>query len=143
MSWFSSWFSCFDRAELAGALVLSLIVLAGTAVPLGATVRYSPEDIESGRVALTPPCPYRARTGRPCPTCGITRGLAAANRLRLADAWRYNPWSLPIWAGLWLALSASVWLGVASFARLVGEAKSHGKKSGTSRAQAWRPSGAR
>ncbi len=113
------WLSRFDRAELVGILVLALIVFAGAAPPLAATVRWSPEDIESGHVVLTPPCPYRARTGKPCPTCGITRGVASFNRLRLRDAWAYNPWSVPLGAALWLALAGSLALATASSARLV------------------------
>lgn len=114
------WYARFDRAELAAAVVLALTVFAGAAVPLGATLRYSPRDIESGRVVLTPPCPYRARTGRPCPLCGITRGVSAMNRLRLGQAWTYNPWSVPIWAGLWLALGGALLLGGTSARRLAG-----------------------
>jgi hypothetical protein len=47
----------------------------------------SPEALE--RVGV--PCPVRALTGRPCPTCGMTRSWSSAARLRLVRAFAYHP----------------------------------------------------
>lgn len=37
----------------------------------------SPEMIESGKVRLTSTCPYLAKSGQPCATCGMTRGVSS------------------------------------------------------------------
>jgi len=36
-------------------------------------------------------CPFRAMTGIPCPTCGMTRLLFALIHLNLREAFLYNP----------------------------------------------------
>ena len=37
------------------------------------------------------PCGFRAATGRPCPTCGMTTSFAWSARADLGRAWRANP----------------------------------------------------
>ncbi len=37
------------------------------------------------------PCSFKAMTGRPCPTCGMTTSFAWFARADLAQAWRANP----------------------------------------------------
>jgi hypothetical protein len=37
------------------------------------------------------PCGFKATTGRPCPTCGMTTSFAWSARLEPARAWRANP----------------------------------------------------
>lgn len=57
--------------------------------------------------AFLPPCPFRAVTGIPCPTCGTTRALVALSRGQLAQALVNNPMFT---LGLVLAgLAALVW----------------------------------
>ena len=82
-------------ALLSGALLLALGVVAA-ALP----------GIEDGPVV----CPFRAVTGLPCPTCGLTR---VAHSLMLGDVGRalaINPFdalfflaAVPLFAGLWVA----------------------------------------
>lgn len=65
------------------------------AAPLAIAVTVSPEDLESGKVTLTPKCRTLAETGQPCWSCGLTRGFAALGHGRLADARAYHrgtPW---------------------------------------------------
>jgi hypothetical protein len=48
-------------------------------------------------------CLFRRATGRPCPSCGLTRAWNAAARLRLRDSLRFHPLGMP-------ALAAAAWL---------------------------------
>lgn len=61
---------------LVGALLASFVV--------------TPEDIEAGRVVLSPPCALRSWAGIDCPACGLTRAFAALSHGRVGDALRYN-----------------------------------------------------
>ena len=91
-----------SSATLAGAIVASALVLLATSTPLALSFVVSPEDIESGRVRPTPPCPYRESTGAPCVACGLTRAMSALSRGRYDDALRFNPSSPFVYAGLWI-----------------------------------------
>ena len=86
-------------AILAGALLLALGIVAA-ALP----------GIEDGPVA----CPFRAVTGLPCPTCGLTRATHSLMRGDLDGALAINPFdtlflliAVPLFAALWVANSAS------------------------------------
>jgi len=72
----------------------------------------TPEDIESGRVVLTPPCPYKQMTGRDCPSCGLTRAFAAIGHGRFDDAIHYHRGS-PFVFALASALAIFAWVRVA------------------------------
>ncbi len=91
-----------DRAELSGLLATALFLLAVSAIPLAISFAVTPEDIESGRVQLSPPCPYKAAHGAPCASCGLTRGFAALSHGRLTDAQRYNPAAPWLYLAFWL-----------------------------------------
>ena len=95
------WAARLDPAELGGIITLAALLLLLAAVPLGVSFAVSPEDIESGRVSLSPPCP-RARAGVKCPGCGLTRGFTAMSRGRLGSAYRYNPWAPALYSFFWL-----------------------------------------
>ena len=84
-----------DRAEVLGIAFTAAFIFVLSAPPLAVSAWVSPEDIESGRVALSGPCPYKATHGAPCTSCGLTRGFAAMSRGRLGDAIGFNaltPW---------------------------------------------------
>jgi hypothetical protein len=50
-------------------------------------------------------CPFRRLTGRPCPTCGLTRSWQAIGHGRLMDGIRQHPLGpLTMLGALWLAL---------------------------------------
>ena len=48
-------------------------------------------------------CLFHRLTGLDCPTCGLTRSIAAAARLDLGAAWRFHPFGPFLLAGLILA----------------------------------------
>ncbi len=82
-------------ALLTGALLLGLGIVAA-ALP----------GIEDGPVV----CPFRAVTGLPCPTCGLTRVAHSLMRRDLGGALAINPFdtlfflvAVPLFTGLWVA----------------------------------------
>lgn len=40
-------------------------------------------------------CLFRRATGLPCPTCGLTRSIHSAGRLRVRDSVAYHPLGIP------------------------------------------------
>ena len=57
-----------------------------------------------GRVS----CPFFALTGKPCPTCGVTRALWALLQGDAARYWHYQPMALPLVAAVGLCLHLRV-----------------------------------
>jgi hypothetical protein len=52
-------------------------------------------------------CPFRRITGRPCPTCGLTRSWQAATHLRPRESLAHHPLGLATLAATaWVALDA-------------------------------------
>jgi hypothetical protein len=52
-------------------------------------------------------CPFRRITGRPCPTCGLTRSWQAATHLRPRESIAHHPLGLATLAATaWVALDA-------------------------------------
>lgn len=97
------------RTSRLAALLLAaaLVGLLGVARSL----RPDPRGLGTHEQLGLRPCGLHARTGRPCPTCGMTTALAWTVRGRLALAWSANP------AGLAFGLECLVgvpWLLVAS-----------------------------
>ncbi|MEJ5251187.1 MAG: DUF2752 domain-containing protein [Armatimonadota bacterium] len=45
-------------------------------------------------------CTFRIVTGKPCPTCGMTRATCALAHGEWAKAWRHHPMAIPFWAAL-------------------------------------------
>jgi Protein of unknown function (DUF2752) len=77
-------------------------------------------------------CLFRRVTGRPCPTCGMTRSWSAATRLDLRESIGWHPLGLPTLLGAllvaggvvrpsldepegrrWAAVGTAVWVAVA------------------------------
>jgi hypothetical protein len=85
-----------DRTEWTALIAVAIVLFVIGAPVVTAAVVVSPEAIERGEVGLGGPCPYRARHGVGCISCGLTRGLAAAGSGRLALAWRYHPAAVPL-----------------------------------------------
>jgi len=82
-------------AILAGALLL-VLGIASAALP----------GMEEGPII----CPFRAVTGLPCPTCGLTRAVHWLMRGDVGRALAINPFdtlfllvAVPLFAGLWVA----------------------------------------
>ncbi len=89
------WLSARDRAETLGIGFLAAFVFVLAAAPLFVSFLVSPEEIESGQVTLSEPCPHLATTGEPCRSCGMTRAFSAMSRGRVSAARDYNaagPW---------------------------------------------------
>ncbi len=63
---------------------------AGGALVVAVALLVSPDDLDTGRVALSPPCPIKASSGRDCPSCGLTRGVAALGHGQWSRALAYN-----------------------------------------------------
>ncbi len=90
-----------------GILIGAAILFVATSTPLAVSFAISPDDLDSGRMTLTPPCPYRAQHGRPCVACGLSRAFAALSHGRLSDAQRFNPASPHAYGAAWLLAGVS------------------------------------
>jgi hypothetical protein len=64
--------------------------------------------------ALRPACGFHAVTGKPCPTCGMTRSLHALFRGRLLEALRDNPLAALVFGLL------ALWVLAGAVSRLLG-----------------------
>jgi hypothetical protein len=102
------------RDALHGVLWWAVLVVAFASVVVTALV-VSPDDLDSGRIALSPPCPTQLLWHRPCPTCGMTRGFAALAHGRWNDALGYNRGAPVAFAGCVAALL----FGVAGLVRSI------------------------
>ncbi|HEY7462551.1 MAG TPA: DUF2752 domain-containing protein [Gemmatimonadota bacterium] len=77
-------------------------VLAGAYAAGGlAVARFAP-----GVTTVLPPCPFRALTGLPCPTCGTTRAMLALANGHPGAALLENPLAIAV---ALTALAAGVW----------------------------------
>ena len=98
---------------------LVVLTIAQALFVVGVAATVSVGDIEAGRVHLSAPCPIRMRTGRPCPTCGMTRGVVAVLHGQFASAVTFNSWSLPF-ALVELTILVVVGGGIIAKARRIG-----------------------
>jgi len=91
------------RAAKQGATSWAVLV-CGLSMMVAVSFLVDPNDIESGKVFLSPTCPTKSLFGRECPTCGMTRGFAALSHGRFTEAMRYNrasPFAYGLtWAGI-------------------------------------------
>lgn len=83
----------------------SAVLVGGLLIVLGIAAAALP-GIEQGPVA----CPFRAVTGLPCPTCGLTRATHWLMRGDVARAFAVNPFDtafllvvVPAFIGMWVA----------------------------------------
>lgn len=109
--------SSFERRHHASLSIAGLALLLPLALALGTSFVVTPEDIESGRISLTPTCAFRQIFGRPCPTCGLTRGFSALSHGRIDEASRYNFLSIPMYGIFWLGAAASAFVTARSAIR--------------------------
>lgn len=87
-----SWVTGYPAAFLVGHSLIGFGVIANS------------EQLAS----LSPlECPFKVLTGVSCPTCGLTRGLAAGITGEYQKAWNYHFLSLVL-----IALGWVVWLGL-------------------------------
>lgn len=120
-----AWVRARDRAEATGVGVLAGFFFLVTVAPLLVSVALSPDDIDSGRVRLTGPCPYLAETGTPCGSCGLTRAFASMSRGQLARASAYNPAGPVVW-GLFVVGAGTSGYAVALVLARLAELKRQG-----------------
>ncbi|HNS98895.1 MAG TPA: DUF2752 domain-containing protein [Polyangiaceae bacterium] len=92
-----------QRRQRHQAMVWGLLVL-GLGGMLGVSFLVSPDDIDEGRVALTPACPTKQWFGMPCPTCGMSRAFASLSRGQWGEAMRYNRASPIVYVLTWTGL---------------------------------------
>ncbi|MFW5920440.1 MAG: DUF2752 domain-containing protein [Polyangiales bacterium] len=113
------WLARRDRAELLAIAVLALFLVLAGAPPLVVSFAVNPDAIERGDVRLTPTCPTLARTGEPCPTCGMTRGMCAMSRARWDRAVSYNGAVPYVYFALWAVAGA----GALALGHVIAEAR--------------------
>jgi len=88
-----------DASLRAAAFVVLALLLLGS---LALSFVVTPEDIESGRVWLSPTCTFKRVTGWECLGCGLTRGFSALSHGRWAEALDYNRISPVFYLGFWV-----------------------------------------
>lgn len=74
----------------------------------------SPEDIDSGKVWLTPTCPSKRFFNVECPTCGMTRAFSALSRGHFRDAMAYNRGSPLFYLLTWVGVVWGAFNGIMS-----------------------------
>jgi Protein of unknown function (DUF2752) len=97
----------------------SLSVLAPLALVIAISFAVTPDDIESGRVVLSPPCLFKLVLGRDCPTCGLTRAFAALSHGQLALATSYHRASIAVYVLFWIGTLVAAADGLRSTFRYV------------------------
>lgn len=86
-----------------GSVLLHAALLAFFASALLISFAVTPEDLESGRVVLSPACTFHRVTGWDCPTCGLTRAFSALSHGQIGRAFDYNRGSLIVYLVFWTA----------------------------------------
>jgi hypothetical protein len=88
-------------------IAFGLLVVA-LAAALAVSFLVTPEQIESGKLVLSPACPTKRFFGFECLSCGMTRAFTALGHGQLSRALDYNRLSPFVWIGLWIALPLAV-----------------------------------
>lgn len=77
-------------------MVNHMVVARVFLIVLGVAGTYvAVSDVSPTEVASIP-CVFSVATDIPCPGCGMTRACLSLTHGRIADAWRYHPFSLLI-----------------------------------------------
>ncbi len=50
------------------------------------------------------PCPFKAILNVPCPACGTLHALNSLINLRFYESLKYNPFSVPLVAAVWIGI---------------------------------------
>jgi len=82
--------------------VRGLAVAAGAWAAIAAAACLVPDPSGCGtheQLGL-PPCSFLARTGWPCPSCGLTTSVAATSRGRVVFGFKAHPFGVMVVAGL-------------------------------------------
>ena len=75
----------------ANLIVLLWIIFAQAIATVSIAIIVSPDEIEAGEVLLSGQCKVLQKTGKPCRSCGMTRGVCAFFHGEFARAHQYNP----------------------------------------------------
>ncbi len=95
------------RTDAIGRLIAFALALALFGGSLGLSFFVSPEDLDSGRVALSPTCTTKRLFGKECPTCGLTRAFSALSHGRLRQSLEYNRAAPVVYGAFWLGALVS------------------------------------
>ena len=90
---------------------VAVALLAGAAWLTAARLAPNSGGFGTHRQLALPACSFLARTGYPCPTCGMTTSMAAMAHADLAAAGRAHPFGVALFVGV-------VLLGVAGLAEV-------------------------
>lgn len=96
-------FRRMQRDTLHGAFWWGVLAAAFATV-LALSFVISPNDIASGAVSFTPPCPMKMLLQRDCPTCGMTRAFAALGHGHWHEALAYNRAAPLVFLGCFAAM---------------------------------------
>jgi len=77
----------------------AIVLLATAALLTAALLAPNSGGFGTHRQLSLPACAFLARTGYPCPTCGMTTSMAAMAHADLATAGRAHPFGVALFAG--------------------------------------------
>jgi hypothetical protein len=113
-----------DQWAAFGAWLLLLVSMGGIVL---ASFVLTPETLADGPFGFTLSCPTKALFGHACPTCGMSRAMAALAHGRWSDAVHYNLGAPVAYTFIW-------------FGALFGAVQSAKTLRSITRARAWRKS---
>lgn len=91
---------------------LAVATAGWTGLALAATLAPDPAGAGTHEQLGLPPCEFLARTGWPCPTCGVTTSVAAAVGGNPVAAFKAHPFGLLVVAALLAAAAAGTFAAV-------------------------------
>lgn len=99
-------------SKMSGDRVAYLTLAGGCLATVGIARLLEPNAAGYGthRQLGLPPCLFRAVTGLPCPSCGMTTCFAYAARLDWSRAWITQPFGLILFCGFLVAAPALLFL---------------------------------